>query len=330
MTPAQRAEFLAERRKGLGASDVAVVLGVSRYRTPAILCAEKLGLLEDSPSTDEQLWGLRHEPTIAAAFTEETGLPVAKPLGFYVDPACEYLRSNLDFETECDIPVEAKTSARSTYTDKEGREHRWGPSGSDEVPAEYLCQVQTQIACKGVDHGYIAALIGGSDFRVYRVERSDKIIASIREEAAAFWCNHVMLRDIPPHDWKHPRTPEFVAMLTRHTPGTKIELPIDDPVYVAVQRFHAVRELAKLAEAAKGMAKARILELIGDVAEVRFPDGTKVVRSQVNRREFTTRASSHEECRVTWKGEPIALNLNRAVPGLDPVPTLALEAAEEV
>jgi predicted phage-related endonuclease len=274
--------------------------------------------------TGPQEWGLRLEEPIARAFADQMGLKfedeVAKPVTFFVDPECEYIRSNLDYETSDGIPVECKTADRATYKDADGTEHRWGQANTDEVSAEYLCQTQTQIAAKGADYCYLAALIGGNDFRVYRINRSEKIIARIRSEGRRFWEDHVLAKNIPPHDWKHPRTPEFVIEMSRMSSGTKINLPAGDPVHEAARRHKALGELEGLVEKARKAERARILEMIGDVAEVNFGDGSKIVRKLVNRASYPVKATTYEQMTVTWKGEPIQMNIGKALPGLQPLP----------
>lgn len=284
---------------------MAVVLGLSRWKTPAVLAAEKLGLLEDAPMTEVQSWGLRLEAVIAQAFAEKEDIPVAKPKAFYQDDVVACLRSNLDYETDNEIPVECKTSRFA-----EG----FGPSGTDEVPVEYLCQVQTQIACKKSDYAYLAALIGGSDFRVYKIQRSESVIRTLREEAERFWGDAVVARNIPPHDWTNPNTPDFVRMMNP-VGHVKLDMPLGDEVHLQCERVARAAQLKTLVEKVGKAEKARLVELLGDVAEVRFPDGTKMVRKMVNRKGYTVKPTTYEDMRVYWKGEPFGYDLQVIVPG---------------
>ena len=309
MNAEERKHFLSERRKGIGASDIAGIMGLSRWKTAAIVCADKLGLLPEVPQNEEQRIGSKIEPFLAEMFTARTGKNAVRPNAVRIDPECSYIRSNLDFETDGNIPLEAKNTGRVWYKGADGNEYRWGPDGTDDVPVEYLCQVQTQMAAVKADHGYIAVLIGGCDFRVYKILRSEKIIDAIRTEAERFWSEHVQTRNLPPHDWKHPRTAEFVATLAKATPGTRVTLPAGDRVHELVRRYKLLREFHALAERHSKQVKAEILAQLGDVAEVDFADGSTLTRKQINRAGYMVKPTSYEDFRVNWKGAPFLLTI---------------------
>ncbi len=73
-----REEWLAYRRKGIGGSDAAAVLGISPFRTGVDLYYDKLG---QSVEDDEQNWvakemGAQLEDLVARIFAKKTGLAV--------------------------------------------------------------------------------------------------------------------------------------------------------------------------------------------------------------------------------------------------------------
>ena len=47
-----REEWLAERRKSLGGSDMGAVLGLNKYRSPYAVWAEKTGLIGEAPDNE--------------------------------------------------------------------------------------------------------------------------------------------------------------------------------------------------------------------------------------------------------------------------------------
>ncbi|WP_038312567.1 YqaJ viral recombinase family protein, partial [Kingella kingae] len=67
----------------------------------------------------------------------------------------------------------------------------------DGVPIEYIAQVQWYMEIFDVDFAYIAVLIGGSDYRQYRIERDRELAADLLARAKEFWENHVM-KNVPP------------------------------------------------------------------------------------------------------------------------------------
>ena len=124
-TNEQREAFLAERMKGIGGSDVAAILGLSKWSTPYDVWQSKLGLADPTPDNDAMKWGRLLEPVVRQAYAERTGLAVAVPSDPLVMPGYDFARANLDGIREDGRIVEIKTAR---YADG------WGDEGSDEVP----------------------------------------------------------------------------------------------------------------------------------------------------------------------------------------------------
>ncbi len=61
------------------------------------------------------------------------------------------------------------------------------PQWEDGVPIAYQCQVLHQLAVTGHAWADVAVLIGGQDFRIYRIERDDDKIADLIERESQFW-----------------------------------------------------------------------------------------------------------------------------------------------
>ena len=69
-----------------------------------------------------------------------------------------------------------------------------------------------------VQEAYLAALIGGNQYRQYHIKRDDELIAMLAEKAQAFWQNHVIPR-IPPE----PQNGEDAQKLYPHDNGDTAE-----------------------------------------------------------------------------------------------------------
>lgn len=209
------AEQLAYRRSGIGSSDVAAILGLSNYRKPIDVYADKRGLTEPQPESPAMRAGTRIEPLTAQYFQEVTGAaimlpttyvatcqrtdaakdfgPAAEKLGIFQHPQYpEFMASpdRIAIFTDHEAILELKF-ARSRNAGK------WGEQGSEEYPLDYLAQVQWQLFVCGFDVAYLAVLIGGEDFRHYRIERDEELIAMMADKALDFWHNHVV-PGIPP------------------------------------------------------------------------------------------------------------------------------------
>ena len=85
--------------------------------------------------------------------------------------------------------LEIKTA--SAYKTKD-----WGSDG-DNVPIEYIAQVQWYMEIFNVDCAHIAVLIGGRDYRQYTIERDRELAADLLARGKEFWQNHV-LKHTPP------------------------------------------------------------------------------------------------------------------------------------
>ena len=212
-------EALAEapvmRALFLGSSDAPAAIGVSPWMSRLELWRRKVDpdFQEQPDIRRERLFRRGHllEPFVIQMFEEETDLAVTRRNVRYTDPEHAFLSAELDGETADGAIVECKTV--STWAARE-----WGEPGSDEIPVHYTAQVmhQMMVAQRALCH--VAALIGVDDFRCYRVERDEQLIAMMRRKELAFWQEHVMTRTPPP-----PATPADVAFLYGRDDGSRLE-----------------------------------------------------------------------------------------------------------
>lgn len=76
---ASRIDWLKERQKGIGGSDVAAILGVSAYRTPLDVFMDKTSeITEDKSPSEAAYWGTTLEDIVAQEFSRRTGLKVQR------------------------------------------------------------------------------------------------------------------------------------------------------------------------------------------------------------------------------------------------------------
>lgn len=67
-------EWLEDRRKGIGGSDVATILGLNQYKSAYQLWLEKTGQVELKDTESEPAyWGNVLEEVVAKEFQERTG-----------------------------------------------------------------------------------------------------------------------------------------------------------------------------------------------------------------------------------------------------------------
>lgn len=174
-----RTEWLKARRSGIGGSDVAAILGLSKWKTPLEIYNDKINedlpVEESNPSIE---WGNRLEPVIRQKYADETGLTVTIPNKTFRHPEYPFMIANVDGLLPDGSVLEIKT-ARSGAD--------WGEEGTDEIPEHYLTQVQHYMTVVGAKKCDIAVLIGASDFRIYHVDFDPEISDMLIEEEKAFW-----------------------------------------------------------------------------------------------------------------------------------------------
>lgn len=283
----ERAEWLEARKKGLGSSDAAAACGLSRWGTPLSVYLEKLNLAPPREMSEEQRWGLLHEETIAREYERRTGVKLVNPMTLYHCDRHPFLLATPDrFDAAHTRIVELKT-ARSA----EG----WGEEGTDDIPQEYVIQVAHQQAVLDLDLAEVAVLIGGSDFRIYRVPRNAALIDSLIAIEADLW-RKIANRTAPEPDWAHPRTPELVELLYRPASGKSVDLGEDAAALAQV--YQGLGAAIREQEEARAEAKARLVQLLGDAEEGRLPDGQRVRRRQVDEAQISYTRKAYCEFRI--------------------------------
>jgi len=210
---APEADWLAARRHGIGASEIAAVMGISPYDSPFSLWWRKqMGWETDA--NPEMSTGTWLEPTIADWYEENAdpnGNLAIRRAGLYANPdrpwqtatpdrliylacpACDGGPQQHDTGTCC--PVQCRECLDSGIGSKllalleckwvayswDG----WGEEGTDEVPVHYRAQALWQLDVMGVDEVTICAL-GPGGFRVYRIRRDETDLCGMRERGRRF------------------------------------------------------------------------------------------------------------------------------------------------
>jgi putative phage-type endonuclease len=183
---APRDQWLAARRQGIGASEIAAVLGISPWESPFGLYWRKANGWEIDAS-DEMAAGTLLEPAIAdwwadkrPFIVERAGLyaNAERPWQLATPDRLVWSIANLSSDFASDLAVlECKYVAHSW--------HGWGEPGTDEIPVYYRTQVLQQVDVMGVDGWHLAAL-GPGGFRAYQGRRDEKDLAVMRHAGAGF------------------------------------------------------------------------------------------------------------------------------------------------
>jgi len=201
-----RAPWLEWRRGGIGASDVAGILGLSRWSSPWSVWASKVGLLpEDEHDTEAMEFGRRAEVMIAPWFHERTGLYLLGEQAWASNPAAPWMQATLDGHVgESPSTVLADALGAGEIKCTRARPEEW----ENEVPVAYQVQACWQAAVTGHRRVWFLVLhlsFGIPQFRVYELDIPEADVEYVTTAAEGFWRAHVLTGEPPDVD-AHPAT----------------------------------------------------------------------------------------------------------------------------
>ncbi|HEX7352519.1 lambda-exonuclease family protein [Brachybacterium sp.] len=201
-----RRAWLEARRLGLGASETAAVLGLSKWKTPLGVYLDKMDtspVVDEAPSIAAQIgtdmedmiarWTMREWP--------ELGKIGATP-GLLAHSEHAWMLATLDRllyprGTRAADPLgvlEVKSTSRWNY------EQNW----VDGVPPGYVqVQVQQQLAVSGLDTGWVACWVRDEQpdkalKEPYRIDADPAVHEQLVTYAGAWWDRHIVGQTPPP------------------------------------------------------------------------------------------------------------------------------------
>jgi putative phage-type endonuclease len=244
------------RKKHLGSSDMAAVLGLSPFLSAYDVWLEKTGKLVDREATGQAAGA---SPIAAGNYLEDGVLAFAeKTWGKITRNQFRSLKADgiplaasVDgILTESGIPVEAKTAGVIGPT-----RGTWGDEDTDQVPDHVLIQVHVHMLCTEQPVCYVPTLVGGRGFLRFVVQRNDAVADVITNAAIEFWQKHV-LADIPPAN----STPHIdVVKRMRREPNKTVAIETR-----VVETWLAAKDAASAADKVKKEAEAVLLAALGD------------------------------------------------------------------
>jgi putative phage-type endonuclease len=186
-----RAEWLAWRRTGIGASDIAPILGLSPWGTTWTVWADKIGLAPEQEPTEAMEFGTLVETLLCDWYETKFDATVNSRQQRTVHPAWSHHLATLDGVAW--LPTEVVLLECKSTSDDE-----W-----DEIPMHYQAQAQWQMHVTGLTDCVFVVLhmaFGRPKIRAYRLGRNDDDIALLIARVNAFWTNHVLTGNPPPID----------------------------------------------------------------------------------------------------------------------------------
>lgn len=275
-----------ERRTGIGGSDCASVMGVSKWGTPLGVYLAKRGEAPPTEENEPMRWGTLLEPVIRQRYSDVTGKVVRIPSQLLRHEKYPWMIANLDGFVDDPRVIEIKTSRMG---------NEWGEPGTDEIPMEYMFQVQHYLIVTGFPVADVPVLIGGSDFRIYEVPADRELQEMIIDREAAFW--QMVINANPPEPVSYSDT------LRRYPKSTTGTVTASERVLSAVERLRVIKEQSKALEAEEESCKGEIQKALGDMDTLIGLDGKPLAtwKSQKGRTSFDSKALEKEHPEVYAK-----------------------------
>ena len=189
MTPAQREQWLEERRKGIGSSDAAAIVGLHPYMSRADILLDKLGKLPPVEMNEAIRFGIEAEQYVADRFMEATGKETVTFINsISANPKYPFALASVDrFIPKEETFVEIKTtSAWNLGKFKDGK-----------YPAYYYVQCVHQMAVLDVPYCYLAVYIPQVEFKWFKIERNMAEEEALMGAEQDFWENYVIKKKLP-------------------------------------------------------------------------------------------------------------------------------------
>jgi predicted phage-related endonuclease len=304
-----RAAFLAERRNGIGGSDVAAILGISPFRSAYDLWLEKTGQIEAKPAGPAAAIGTLLEPLVLSEIVKRFGLLGEDEAAMIlhggsgtnhvfgsveIAPAqmrhskFDYMLAHVDGIVWGDSPIilEAKT----------GGPHRKAEWDEDGVPPYYISQIEHYMEVVGCERTYIGVyFLGQWPPRFVEYFSNPELREIIVEEEAKFWeCVQEMR---PPCVDGSVSTRQALREISRVDKGKVIQLP--DEYLSKVRRYHELRAEGDALQLQAQEIANEIESVMGDACKAFVGDIQVASRSETTRRSLDRKRleTDHPELR---------------------------------
>lgn len=269
------AEWLNLRRKGIGGSDLAGIMGMSNYSSPIDIYLDKTWQTETEEEENPLFWwGHKLEPLVIEKYQEMYSLEKVETLpGMLVSKAWPWMIANLDGK----VIIENKPGVFEIKTvgfvgDEWGRDD----GNEEDIPAKYYCQVAHYLAVTGFDYAVLVAFFMASrEIRQYVIERNERDINNIVEIEGKFWEDHVLKKEPP-----LPTNSGDCNKLWMYDRGTTITA--GDDIIKAAENLRNVKAEVKRLQGTDGKGglkselEAKIKNFMTDNLVLIGPDGKKI------------------------------------------------------
>ena len=246
-------DWLEYRKMGIGGSDVAAIVGLSRFKSAYSVYLDKIGELPPLEDNPKMKAGRILEPVIADWFTEETGIRTQEQKYIFQHPEHKFMLANIDrWVPGENAGLEIKNTSEYCRQD-------WFEGNTEIIPTEYQLQANHYMAVTNAERWYVAVLIGGWDFQWRIIERDEELIKHLITIEQNFWDNHV-LAEVPPQ--VGAQDTDLLANAYPYSAPTSME--ISEAYYDLVKRLLDSKAAYDASKNAYEDARNKVKQLMGE------------------------------------------------------------------
>lgn len=262
-----REDWLSYRRKGIGGSDAAAIMGMSPFCTKRDLYYDKCGI-QAVMDEEEDNWvakevGHRLEDLVAEIFSRKTGLKVYPIRKMFRHPLYPFMLADVDFFIE--FP-DGSTGILECKTTNYNCQSKWA---NDSTPVNYEYQGRHYMSVMNINKMYFACLYGNNEneFFIRYMERDLDIEEDLIAEEEFFWKENVEKGVEPPYTEK----PDLVLESIRRHYGPADKdvdtVKLDQKYLVGIKQYLELKEQKAQHEGEAKKLEEKMKETYAEIVE---------------------------------------------------------------
>ncbi len=198
MSKSKRDKWLADRKNGLGGSDIPAILGLDPFNSPYSIWLSKIKSDAINIETDDMLRGKLLEPAICEYYAMKSGKRVVDTKNkLYIHPNIDYARVTPDRFTSEWLPDEIGKLNPITLGILEAKSTRTHINSND-IPKHWFAQASYVAGVTGRKKVAIAWIDGGMNFGYTEFILDDTFFEFMLGKVITFWTKYVIPKVPPP------------------------------------------------------------------------------------------------------------------------------------
>lgn len=261
-------EWLQLRKQGITGTDLGGLTGVSKYTTPIRIYLDKTGAIPPTEDNEKMYWGRVMEDVIKKEFAlRHKEFKVLKPNAILQHYETDWALANVDGI----INRDGEKGILEIKTVSEYLKYLWG---SEEVPPQYMVQIQWYMYVTGATFGYFAAVLGGNEYIEKYVERDQELIDMLVSIAKDFWENNYLKKNPPAVDGSEASTNLLSSLYPVAVEKTEIDLT--DEALTFIEKREELKAQEKVLKEEISECENQLKSLLQD-NEIGMVQGRKVI-----------------------------------------------------